>query len=314
MKPSEVIWVNGGFVPWGEAKVHVLTHALHYGSSVFEGIRAYATPEGPAVFCLQAHLRRLSDSCRMARMELAYSREELGEAIVALVSRNGHAACYIRPIVFRGMGSLSLDGRKAPLEVAIASFEWGRYLGEEALEQGVDVMVSSWRRIAPNTHPAMAKMGGNYVNSSFVAMEAADHGFVEGIALDTQGYVSEGSGENVFLVREGTVITPPLASSILEGVTRRVTLTLCADLGIPTREALVPRELLYVADEVFFSGTAAEITPVRSVDRVPVGAGRRGPIAARLMEAFFEVAEGRGPDPHGWLTPVRRGVEAAPRG
>lgn len=314
MKPSAVIWVNGGFVPWGEAKVHVLTHALHYGSSVFEGIRAYATPEGPAVFCLEEHLRRLFDSCRMARMELPYSRVELAEAIVALVSHNGHDACYIRPIVFRGMGSLSLDGRKAPLEMAIASFEWGRYLGEEALEQGVDVMVSSWRRIAPNTHPAMAKMGGNYVNSSFVAMEAADYGFVEGIALDTQGYVSEGSGENIFLVRDGVVLTPPLASSILEGVTRRAVLTLCAGLGIPTREALVPRELLYVADEIFFSGTAAEITPVRSVDRVRVGPGRRGPITAQLMEEFFGVAEGRRPDPHGWLTQVRRTPAAAPRG
>ncbi|MGH2452734.1 MAG: branched-chain amino acid transaminase [bacterium] len=314
MKPSEVIWVNGAFVPWAEAKVHVLTHALHYGSSVFEGIRAYATPAGPAVFCLEAHLRRLFDSCRMARMELPYSRDELAEAIVTLVARNGHEACYIRPIVFRGMGSLSLDGRKAPLEMAIASFEWGRYLGADALEQGVDVMVSSWRRMAPDTHPAMAKMGGNYVNSSFVAMEAADLGFIEGIALDTQGYVSEGSGENIFLVRDGVVITPPLSSSILEGVTRGVTLTLCADLGISAREALVPRELLYVADEIFFSGTAAEVTPVRSVDRVPVGAGRRGPITARLMEAFFGVAEGRHPDTHGWLTPVRRGVAAAPRG
>jgi branched-chain amino acid aminotransferase len=312
VKPSEVIWVNGEFVPWAEAKVHVLTHALHYGSSVFEGIRVYATPEGPAVFCLEAHVRRLFDSCRMARMDLPYSRETLRDIIVTLVARNGHDACYVRPIVFRGMGSLSLDGRKSPLEVAIASFEWGRYLGADAIEQGVDVIVSSWRRIAPNTHPAMAKMGGNYVNSSFVAMEAADQGFIEGIALDTQGYVSEGSGENVFLVRDGVVITPPLASSILEGVTRRAILTLCEDAGIPAREALVPREMLYVADEIFFSGTAAEITPVRSVDRVPVGMGRRGPITAQLMEAFFGVAEGRSPDPHGWLTPVRRAAAPPP--
>jgi branched-chain amino acid aminotransferase len=314
VKPSEVIWVNGEFVPWAEAKVHVLTHALHYGSSVFEGIRVYLTPGGPAAFCLEAHVRRLFDSCRMARMEPPYSRDELAGAILALVARNGHDACYVRPIVFRGMGSLSLDARKSPLEVAIASFEWGRYLGEAALEQGVDVMVSSWRRIAPNTHAAMAKMGGNYVNSSFVAMEAADQGFIEGIALDVQGYVSEGSGENVFLVRDGVVITPPLASSILEGVTRRAVLTLCDDAGIPAREALVPREMLYVADEIFFSGTAAEITPVRSVDRVPVGTGRRGPITGRLMEAFFGVAEGRRPDAHGWLTRVPRAAAAVPRG
>jgi len=312
VKPSEVIWVNGEFVPWAEAKVHVLTHALHYGSSVFEGIRVYGTPDGPAAFCLDAHVRRLFDSCRMARMELPYSREALAETILTLVGRNGHDACYVRPIVFRGMDSLSLDPRKSPLEVAIASFEWGRYLGPDALEEGVDVMVSSWSRIAPNTHAAMAKMGGNYVNSSFVAMEAADQGFVEGIALDTQGYVSEGSGENIFLVRDGTVTTPPLASSVLEGVTRRVVLTLCADLGIPAQEALVPREMLYVADEIFFSGTAAEITPVRAVDRITVGAGRRGAITTRVMEAFFSVAEGRGPDPHGWLTRLHRG-EFAPK-
>ncbi len=313
MQASEVIWFNGEIVPWEAARVHVLAHALHYGSSVFEGIRAYATPEGPAVFCLDDHLRRLYDSCRIFRMVPPYETAVLREAILTVVARNGHQACYIRPVVFRGLGSLSVDPRKSPVEVAVASFPWGRYLGEEALEEGVDVMVSSWRRVAPDTHPGMAKVGGNYVNSAFVAMEAADNGFTEGVVLDVQGYVSEGSGENVFVVRDGVVSTPPLSSSILPGVTRKVVLTLCADLGIPVREALLPREMLYVADEVFFTGTAAEITPVRSVDRIPVGAGRRGPITARLQEEFFALAEGRLPDRHGWRTPVRpAGVRAAP--
>lgn len=321
MKPSEMIWFDGAMVPWDEAKVHVLAHAIHYGSSVFEGIRAYAAPDGPAVFCLDDHLRRLYDSCTIARMSLPYAPEVLRDAILTLIRHNGHDACYIRPVAFRGMGSLSLDGRKAPLVVAIATFEWGRYLGEDTMESGVDVMVSSWRRMAPDTFPAMAKMGGNYVNASFVAMEAADYGFVEGIALDVHGYVSEGSGENVFLVRDGVVLTPPLASSILPGVTRRVVITLCEDLGIPVRETLVPREMLYVADEIFFTGTAAELTPVRSVDRVLVGEGRRGRITARLMEEFFGIASGRRADRHGWLTPVapaagRPGAvpTAAPRG
>lgn len=313
MQASEVIWFNGEIVPWEAARVHVLAHALHYGSSVFEGIRAYATPEGPAVFCLDDHLRRLYDSCRIFRMVPPYETAVLREAILTVVARNGHQACYIRPVVFRGLGSLSVDPRKSPVEVAVASFPWGRYLGEGALEEGVDVMVSSWRRVAPDTHPGMAKVGGNYVNSAFVAMEAADNGFTEGVVLDVQGYVSEGSGENVFVVRDGIVFTPPLSSSILPGVTRRVVLTLCADLGIPVREALLPREMLYVADEVFFTGTAAEITPVRSVDRIPVGAGRRGPITARLQEEFFALAEGRVPDRHGWRTPVPpAGVRAAP--
>ncbi len=312
MEPSEVIWMNGAVVPWAEAKVHVLAHAIHYGSSVFEGIRAYATLDGPAVFCLDAHVRRLSDSCRIARMTPPYAPEVLREAVLTVVARNGHDACYIRPVIFRGLGSLSVDPRKSPIEVVVASITWGRYLGVEALEQGVDVMVSSWRRMAPDTHPGMAKIGGNYVNSAFVAMEAADNGFAEGIALDVQGHVSEGSGENIFLVHDGAVYTPPLSASVLPGVTRRVLLTLCADLGFPVREAAIPREMLYVADEVFFTGTAAEITPVRAVDRITVGAGRRGPVTARLMEEFFNIAEGRVPDRHGWRTPVARGA-ARPR-
>jgi len=308
MQPSEVIWLNGEVVPWDEARVHVLAHVVHYGSSVFEGIRAYATPQGPAVFCLPQHLRRLFDSCRIARLVPPYAPEVLQEAVLTLVVRNGHEACYIRPVIFRGLGSLSVDPRKSPVEVAVASIEWGRYLGQDALEQGVDVMVSSWRRMAPDTHPGMAKIGGNYVNSAFVAMEAADNGFAEGIALDVHGYVSEGSGENIFLARDGIVYTPSLAGSVLPGVTRQVVQTLCAELGVVVRETQIPREMLYVADEIFFTGTAAEITPVRSVDRIAVGAGRRGPITTRLMEAFFAIAEGREPDRHGWRTPVPGGA------
>jgi branched-chain amino acid aminotransferase len=308
VKASSRIWMDGTFIPWDDAKIHIAAHVVHYGSSVFEGIRAYETTTGPAVFCLEPHVRRLDDSCRIFRMALPYSREQVSRAIVETASTNGHRSCYIRPVVFRGVESLSVDPRKCPVHVAVMTFEWGRYLGEDAIEQGVDVMVSSWRRMAPDTHPGMGKIGGNYVNSAFVVMEASDNGFTEGIALDVSGYVSEGSGENLFLVRDGIVLTPPLAASILGGVTRNVVLTLCRDLGIEVREMAIPREMLYVADEAFFTGTAAEVTPVRSVDRQPVGSGRRGPITRRLQEQFFGITSGRLPDRHGWLTPVPAAV------
>lgn len=304
MKTSDRIWLDGVLVPWDEARVHVAAHVVHYGSSVFEGIRAYQTPGGPAVFCLDQHVRRLLDSCRIFRMALAYSGDELARAILKTVSVNGHGDCYIRPVVFRGLESLSVDPRRCPLHVAIITFEWGRYLGEEAIESGVDVMISSWRRVAPDTMPGMGKIGGNYVNSAFVIMEAVDNGFVEGIALDVQGYLSEGSGENLFLVRDGVVYTPPLAASILGGITRGVVMSLCRDAGIEVREMALPREMLYVVDEAFFTGTAAEITPIRSVDRQPVGSGRRGPLTELLQERFFGITSGRLPDAHGWLTPV----------
>lgn len=304
MEPGKVVWMNGRTMPAEEAKVSVLAHALHYGSSVFEGIRAYATPQGPAVFCLPPHVARLFDSCRIFRMELPYTPAQITEAILTTARLNEYDNCYIRPIVFRGAGSFSLDPRKSPLEVAIIVVEWGRYLGAEAIEQGVDVMVSSWRRMAPDTMAPMAKIGGQYVNSQFIVMEAVDSGFVEGIALDVSGFVSEGSGENIFLVKDGIVYTPPLTSAVLPGVTRTVVMTLCRDLGIPIQEQTLPREFLYVADEAFFTGTAAEITPIRSVDRIPVGKGR-GPITVRLQEEFFGITEGRLPDRHGWLTHVR---------
>ena len=304
MKPSDTIWLDGQLVPWDQATVHVAAHVLQYGSSVFEGIRAYPLPDGPAVFCLEEHLDRLWNSCRIYRIEIPYTRQAIRQAILDTIRVNAHWACYIRPVVFRGWGTFNLDGRSCPTHVTIITIEMGRYLGPDALEKGVDVGVSSWQRMAPNTYPAGAKIGGQYVNSQFVVMEAVDHGYVEGIALDVNGYVSEGSGENIFLVRHGRLLTPPLASSILDGITRQCVITLAGEMGLEVREEPISRELLYLADEVFFCGTAAEITPICTVDRIVVGSGKRGPITTRLSEAFFDIVEGRVPDRHGWLTPV----------
>jgi branched-chain amino acid aminotransferase len=304
MQASSRIWFDGKFVPWDDARIHVASHVVQYGSSVFEGIRAYETKTGPAVFCLGPHVRRLMDSCKIFRIQLPYTAEQITKACVETVGVNGHRSCYIRPVIFRGVETFQVDPRKCPLHVAIITIEWGRYLGAEAIEQGVDVMVSSWRRMAPDTHPGMGKIGGNYVNSAFVVMEAVDNGYAEGIALDVQGYVSEGSGENIFVIRDGVIFTPPASASILGGVTRGVVMQLCRDAGIEVREMSIPREMLYVADEIFFTGTAAEITPVRSVDHQAIGPGRRGPITRRLQDEFFGITEGRIPDRHGWLTPV----------
>jgi len=301
---SEKIWFNGQFVAWDEAQVHVTTHALHYGSSVFEGIRCYSTTEGPAIFRLDAHLDRLYKSAKIYRTEIPYSPDQLRQAIIETVRVNQHQSCYIRPLVFRGVGGLGLKPRQCPVEVVIITFEWGRYLGPEALEQGVDVCVSSWARMAPNTYPALAKVGGHYTNSQLVAMEALENGYTEGIALDVHGYVSEGSGENIFLVEKEIIRTPPLASSILRGVTRGCVITLARDLGYEVWEELIPREALYIADEVFFTGTAAEITPIRSIDRIPIGAGSRGPVTERIQNEFLGIASGKLADQHGWLTPV----------
>ena len=301
---TDTIWFDGRLVPWDQAHVHVSVHALHYGSSVFEGIRAYETASGPAVFCLGPHVDRLFNSAKVYRMEIPYTKEEIKQAIVDTITANRHSACYIRPLVFRGFDTFSINPRTCPVQVAIITIEWGRYLGPEAIEQGVDVGVSSWRRMAPGTFPAAAKIGGQYINSQFIAMEAAEHGYTEGIALDIHGYVSEGSGENLFLVSGGDILTPPLASSILQGVTRRCVITLAGDLGYQVREELIPRELLYMADEVFFTGTAAEISPIRSVDGITVGTGHRGPVTERLQVEFFGITGGQFPDRHDWLTPV----------
>ncbi|MGA9351156.1 MAG: branched-chain amino acid transaminase [Anaerolineae bacterium] len=301
---SEKIWFNGQFVPWDEAQVHVTAHALHYGSSVFEGIRCYSTTQGPAIFRLDAHVDRLYKSAKIYRTEIPYSPDELRQAIIDTVRVNKHQSCYIRPLVFRGAGGLGLKPRQCPIEVVIITFEWGRYLGPEALEEGVDVCVSSWARMAPNTYPALAKAGGHYTNSQLVAMEALENGYTEGIALDVSGYVSEGAGENVFLVEKDTIRTPPLASSILGGITRGCVMTLGRDLGYEVREELIPREALYIADEVFFTGTAAEITPTRSIDRIPIGTGHRGLVTERIQSEFLGITSGQVADRYGWLTLV----------
>jgi branched-chain amino acid aminotransferase len=302
IQASEKIWFNGNLIPWPDATVHVAAHALHYGSSIFEGIRAYATGNGPAIFCLGPHIERLFNSAKIYRMEIPYTRTQITHAIIETVKANEHQACYIRPLVFRGIDSFSLDPRTCPVEVVILTIEWGRYLGPEAIEQGVDVGVSSWARMAPNTFPAAAKIGGQYINSQLIVMEAAEHGYAEGIALDANGFVSEGSGENIFVVSNGHILTPPLASSILQGVTRHCVITLAEELGYKVREERIPRELLYMADEVFFTGTAAEITPVRSIDGITVGCGRRGQVTEHLQTEFFGITGGQVPDRHGWLT------------
>jgi branched-chain amino acid aminotransferase len=306
MQKSEWIWRNGEWVAWEDATVHVSAHALHYGSSVFEGLRAYSTPEGPAVFCLEAHTQRLFNSCKIARIEVPYTPEQINAVTVDIVARNKHQSCYIRPLVFRGVDSIGVDGRKCPVEVVIFTIEWGRYLGPEAIEQGVDVMVSSWRRMAPGTLPAMAKIGGQYINSQLITMEAKDNGFTEGIALDVNGYVSEGAGENLFVVTDGVIYTPPLSSSILGGITRQCVLTLAEDLGYEVHQRAIAREMLYVADELFFTGTAAEVTPIRSVDRVQIGSGSRGPITERIQQEFFDITAGKLPDRFNWLTLVEQ--------
>jgi branched-chain amino acid aminotransferase len=305
LTPTEKIWHNGRFIRWEEATIHVLSHVVSYGSSVFEGIRCYSTPNGPAIFRLREHVRRMIDSAKIYRMEnVGFSADRLAEAMLELVRVNKMDACYIRPIVLRGYGEVGVNPLKNPIEVYIACWEWGKYLGEEALAEGVDVCVSSWTRMAPNTLPALAKAGANYMNSQLIKMEALANGYSEGIGLDAAGYVSEGSGENIFVVRDGKIHTPPLGASVLPGITRDAILTLARDLGIPLVETIVPREMLYIADEVFFSGTAAEITPIRSIDRIPVGKGRRGPVAEKLQKEFFGIINGATPDRHGWLSPV----------
>ncbi len=297
------IWVNGEFVPFEDATVHVLTHAMHYGSSIFEGIRCYKTDKGSAIFRHPEHMQRLIDSGRIYRMDLGYSREELEQAVIDTIVRSGLDECYIRPLSFRGMGAMGVNPYNNPVDTIIAVWEWGAYLGAEALENGVDVQVASWSRMAPNTFPSLAKAGGNYLNAGLVKMDAVLSGFTEGIMLSTDGHLAEGSGENLFLVRNGVLHTAPVTMSILPGITRDSIMTLAREMGLSIVEASIPREALYIADEVFFTGTAAEVTPVRSIDHHVVGEGRRGEITGRLQTAFFDIVH-RGNDPHGWLTPV----------
>jgi len=305
LKPTEKIWHNGRFIPWEQATIHVLSHVVSYGTSIFEGLRCYSTPSGPAIFRLHEHVRRMVDSAKIYRMEnIGYTRVQLADAMIELVRVNRMDSCYIRPIVIRGYGDIGVNPLNNPIDVYLACWVWGKYLGEEALAEGVDVCISSWNRLAPNTLPTLAKAGANYMNSQLIKMEALANGYSEGIALDRSGYVSEGSGENIYAVRDGKIHTPPLANSVLPGITRDSVFHLAEDLGIPIVESMVPREMLYIADEVFFSGTAAEITPIRSIDRIQVGKGRRGPVAEALQKEFFAIVNGTKPDRHGWLSPV----------
>jgi branched-chain amino acid aminotransferase len=304
IRESKYIWFNGEMVPWEKATVHVMTHALHYGSSVFEGIRAYETPQGAAIFRLREHIRRLFDSCRIYRMDPPFTPDQVFEACRAVVRENGLKNAYIRPLVWRGYGEMGLNPLRSPVEVMVAAMEWGAYLGAEGLEHGVDVHVSSWQRVAPNTLPAMAKAGGNYLSSQLIVMEAARNGYAEGIALDVHGWLSEGSGENLFLIRDGVIYTPPVTAALLPGITRDAVITLAQQLGYQVREQNLPREMLYLADELFFTGTAAEVTPIRSVDKLPVGSGKRGPITTAVQKAFFGLFSGETEDRWGWVTPV----------
>lgn len=311
VQKTDKIWHNGKWINWDDAKLHVLTHAVSYGSAVFEGIRCYETPQGPAIFRLREHMQRLINSGKIYRMEIPYTVDDFGNVACELVRVNKMNSCYVKPIVLRGYGEVGVNPLNSPIEVYMACWHWGAYLGPEALSKGVDVCVSTWTRIAPNTLPAMSKAAANYMNSQLIRMEASLNGFAEGIALDSDGHVSEGSGMNLFIVHDGTLYTPPLSASILPGITRDSIVKLAGDLGIPVKESVIPREMLYLADEVFFVGTAVEVTPIRSIDKIIVGKGAAGPITRQVQEEFFAVTSGRKADRHNWLTPVNAPVAAS---
>ena len=302
IQKTEKIWHNGRLIRWDDATLHVMSHVVHYGSSVFEGIRCYSLPSGPAIFRAHEHMQRLIDSGHIYRTECKATREQLVQGMIELIQANGVWPCYIRPIMLRGYGEAGVNPLTSPVEVYIVNFPWGKYLGNT--DEGVDVCVSSWTRLAPNTLPAMAKAGANYMNSQLIKMEAMLNGYAEGIALDSNGYVSEGSGENLFVVRNGVLQTAPLGNSVLPGITRDSVLKIARDLGIPVVEQGLPRELLYIADEVFFTGTAAEVTPIRSVDKIKVGKGTMGPVTRSIQQEFFAIVQGEKADRHNWFTPV----------
>jgi len=304
------VWHNGKFIPWKEATIHVSAHVVHYASSLFEGIRCYDTAQGPAIFRLNEHTDRFVNSAKIYRMDLPYTREQLAEAMVEMVRVNKVKHCYLRPVAFRGEGEMGVNPLKNPIEVYILSWAWGKYLGHEALRDGVDVCVSSWHRFAPNTLPAMAKAAANYMNSHLIKMEALTNGYTEGIALDTHGYVSEGSGENIFVIRNGKIYTPPISASVLPGITRDSVVTLALEMGYSLVEQNISREMLYIADEVFLTGTAAEVTPIRSVDRIVVGKGQPGPITQALQGRFLAIVQGHAEDKYGWLTLCSQPVAA----
>jgi branched-chain amino acid aminotransferase len=305
------IWMNGSLVDWADAKIHIASHVIHYGSAVFEGARCYDTPRGSACFRLDAHLNRLFDSAKIYRMDPKLSYDDVHAAIIETIRANAFKACYIRPIVYRGYDTLGVNPFPCPVDTAIVLWDWGAYLGQDALTNGVDVRISSWSRAAPNTFPTLAKTSANYANSALIKMEAIAEGYSEGIALDTAGNLSEGSGQNLFLVRNNVLLTPPASASILPGITRDSVITLAKDHGFEVREEMLPRELLYIADEAFFVGTAVEVTPIRSVDKIPVGNGRRGPITEAIQQAFFDVINGVVADKHGWLEFVYEGEPRA---
>jgi branched-chain amino acid aminotransferase len=297
-----MVWMNGKLVPWKDATIHLASHVIHYGSSIFEGFRAYKNARGTAIFRLEAHTKRLYNSCKIYRIDIPYPPSDLKQAIIQTIQANRLKECYIRPIVYRGYGTLGVDPFPNPVDCAILVWEWGKYLGEEALEAGVDVKVSTWQRMAPNSLPALAKTGANYMNSQLIKMEAKLDGYAEGIALNIRGHISEGSGENIFLVMNGFIYTPPLSSSVLPGITRDSVMTLARVLGYKVIEETIPREMLYIAEEVFFTGSAAEITPIRSIDKIQIGSGRRGPVVKRLQEEFFGILKADKPDKFEWLT------------
>jgi len=311
IKECKKIWMSGKLVDWKDATVHVLCHAMHYGSAIFEGMRCYETKDGPACFRLKEHTDRLFNSAKVYRIEIPFTKDEINQAILSLIVVNELKSCYVRPLVYRGYNQLGVNPAGCPIEVAIAVWEWGAYLGPEAIEHGVDVCVSSWNRAAPNTFPAMAKAGANYMNSQLIKMEAIANGYVEGIALDSFGHVSEGSGENLFIVRDGKLVTPPFGSSILSGITRDTVIKFAHDLGIDVLTEQIPREALYLADEVFFTGSAAEVTPIKSIDKIPIGSGSRGPITKQLQEHFFKYLAGEIDDTYGWLTHAKKNQPVA---
>ena len=298
------IWINGSLVDWADAQIHIASHVIHYGSGVFEGARCYHTVNGPAIFRLDAHIRRLMDSAKIYRMESPYDQAAISQAVIDLIKVNGFKQCYIRPLIYRGYDSLGVNPFPCPVDVAVMLWEWGAYFTKEAIEEGLNVKISTWSRMAPNTMPAMAKSVANYANSQLIKMEAITEGYDEGIALDVDGNLSEGSGQNIFIVRDGIIHTPPVGASILSGITRDSVVTIAKDMGFDVREQTLPREMLYLADEVFFVGTAVEVTPIKSVDKLKVGRGRRGPSTEAIQQRFFQIVKGEVADPYGWLLPV----------
>ena len=304
LQPTEKIWHNGALIPWNKAQIHVTSHVANYGSAVFEGIRYYDLPAGPSIFRLRDHTRRLFDSAKIYRMEIPFSFDCVMEAMCETVAANGLSAGYLRPLVLRGYGEVGVNPLNSPVDVYITTWEWGKYLGADALESGVDACVSSWQRMAHNTLPAVAKAAANYMNSQLIKMEALTNGYAEGIALDTAGLVSEGSGQNLFAVRDGVLYTPPLSAAILPGITRDSVIKIAGDLGLTVKEHDLPREWLYISDELFFCGTAVEISPIRSVDRIQIGNGKRGPVTRQLQEEFFGILQGKIADRHNWLRAV----------